>query len=64
MSYLELLTPENMELIESTKNEVTRDKNGEKIPHIKVTEVLLVHYNTVNNDYQNDSKSLVYICSE
>ena len=64
MSYLELLTPENMQLIESTKNEVTRDKNGEKIPHIKVTEVLLVHYNTVNNDYQNDSKSLVYICSE
>ena len=64
MSYLELLTPENMELIESTKNEVTRDKNGEKIPHTKVTEVLLVHYNTVNNDYQNDSKSLVYICSE
>lgn len=53
-----------MELIESTKNEVTRDKNGEKIPHIKVTEVLLVRYNTVNNDYQNDSKSLVYICSE
>ena len=64
MSYFELLTPENMELIESTKNEVTRDKNGEKIPHIKVTEVLLVRYNTVNNDYQNDSKSLVYICSE
>ena len=64
MSYLELLTPENMQLIESTKNEVTRDKNGEKIPHIKVTEVLLVHYNTVNNDYQNDSKSLIYICSE
>ena len=64
MSYLELLTPENMQLIESTKNEVTRDKNGEKIPHTKVTEVLLVHYNTVNNDYQNDSKSLVYICSE
>lgn len=53
-----------MQLIESTKNEVTRDKNGEKIPHTKVTEVLLVHYNTVNNDYQNDSKSLVYICSE
>lgn len=53
-----------MELIESTKNEATRDKNGEKIPHTKVTEVLLVHYNTVNNDYQNDSKSLVYICSE
>ena len=40
-----------MELLESTKNKITRDKNGENVPHLEITEVLLVHCNLVNNDY-------------
>ena len=37
--YLELLTPETMKLLESTENKVTKDKNGEHVPHLEITEV-------------------------
>ena len=48
---LELLTPETMKLLGSTKNKITEDKNGENVPHLEITEVALVHCNIVNNDY-------------
>ena len=51
---LELLTPETMKLLGSTKNKITKDKNGKNV----VTEVVLVHCNIVNNDYQQDSRVL------
>ena len=56
--YLELLTPEIMKLLGSTENKITRDKNGENVPHFEITEVVLVHCNIVNNDYQQDSRVL------
>ena len=31
--YLELLTPETMKLLESTKSKITKDKDGENVPH-------------------------------
>ena len=31
--YLELLTPETMKLLESTKSKITKDKDGEIVPH-------------------------------
>ena len=55
---LELLTPETMKLLGSTENKITKDKNGENMPHLEITEVVLVHYNIVNNDYQQDSRIL------
>ena len=55
---LELLTPETMKLLGSTKNKITKGKNGENVPHLEITEVLLVHCNIVNNDYQQDSRVL------
>ena len=55
---LELLTPETMKLLGSSKNKITKDKNGENVPHLEITEVILVHYNIVNNDYQQDSRVL------
>ena len=55
---LELLTPETMKLLGSTKNKITKDKNGENLPHLEITEVILVHCNIVNNDYQQDSRVL------
>ena len=55
---LELSTPETMKLLRSTKNKITKDKNGENLPHIEITEVVLVHCNIVNNDYQQDSRVL------
>ena len=55
---LELLTPETMKLLGSTKNKITEDKNGENVPHVEITEVVLVHCNIVNNDYLQDSRVL------
>ena len=49
---LELLTPETTQLLGSTKNIITEDKNGENMPHLETTEVILVHCNIVNNGYQ------------
>ena len=50
--YLQLLTFETIKLLGSTKNETTKDENGENVPHVEITKVLLVHCNIVNNDYQ------------
>ena len=55
---LELLTPETMKLLGSTKNKITKDKSGENVPHLKITEVVLVHCDIVNNDYQQGSRGL------
>ena len=55
---LELLTPETMKLLGSTENKITKDKNGENLPRLEITEVVLVHRNIVNNDYQQDSRAL------
>ena len=54
---LELLTPETMKLLGSTKNKI-KDKNGENVPHLEIAEVVLVHCNIVNNNDQNDSRVL------
>ena len=55
---LELLTPETIKLLGSTKSKISKDKNGENEPHLEITEVVLVHPNMVNNDYQRDSRVL------
>ena len=55
---LELLTPETMKLLGSTENKITRDKNGENVPHLEIAEVVLVHCDIVNNGYQQDSRVL------
>ena len=56
--YLELLTPETMKLLGSTESKITKDKNGEKVPHLEIVELVLVQCNLVNNDYQQDSRIL------
>ena len=60
---LELLTPETMKLLGSTENEITKDRNGGNVPHLEITEVVLVHCNIVNNDYQQDSRVLCMFVS-
>ena len=47
-----------MKLLGSTKIKTTKNKNGENVPHLEITEVHLVHCNIVNNDYQQDSRVL------
>ena len=55
---LELLTPEKMRLLGSTKEDVDADKNSENAPKLESVEVVLVHCNLVKNDYQHSSKVL------
>ena len=56
--YLELLTPKTMKLLESTKNKITKEENGENVPLLEVAEVVLIHCNVVNDSYQQNSKVL------
>ena len=45
-----------MKLLGSTENEITIDKKGENVPHLEITEVVLVNCNIVNSDYQQHSR--------
>ena len=56
--YLELLTPESKITTWSPESKITIDKNGENVPHLEFVELVLVHCNLVNNDYQQDSRIL------
>ena len=47
-----------MKLLGSTKSKINKDKNGENVPHLEITEVVLIHCNIVNNDYQQYSRVL------
>ena len=60
---LELLTPETMKLLGSTKKDVDKDKDGENVPKLESVEVALVDCNLVKNNYQH-IKSFVYFCSK
>ena len=46
---------ETMKLLGSTHNKITEDKNSKNSPHLETIEVVLVHCNIVNNDYQLES---------
>ena len=61
MDSLDLLTSETMKLCGSPKNKIDEDKNGENVPYLEITEVVLVHCNIANNDYQQDSRVLYTI---
>ena len=55
---LEVLTTETIKWLGSTKSKITKDKNGENVPHLEITEGVLVHCDIVNNDYRQDSRVL------
>ena len=44
-----------MKLLESTKIKIIKDENGEDMPYLEITEILLIYYNIDNNGYQQDS---------
>ena len=56
--YLELLNPETIKLLGRSKNKITNYKNGENVPHLEITEVVLIHCDIVNNDYRHDLRVL------
>ena len=55
---LELLTEKTMQLLGSSKKLIDNNKDGEIVARLEVVEVVLVHYNLVNNSYQKASKVL------
>ena len=50
--YLELLTPETIKLLGSSESEITGEKNGESVSHLEIVQLVLIHCNIVNNNYQ------------
>ena len=57
--YLELLTSQTMKLLGSTKNKLTKDRNGENMPYLQINLWSnIFHCNIINNDYQQDSSDL------
>ena len=49
---LELKMPETMKLFGSTKKLIHKTNNGENVPRLEVVEVILVHYNLVDSQYE------------
>ena len=47
-----------MKLLISTKSKKNKNENGENVPHLEITEVVLIRCNIINNDYQQDSRVL------
>ena len=46
-----------MKLLGSIEGKITKDKNGENVPHLEIVELVLIHCNIVNN-YQQNSRIL------
>ena len=44
-----------MKLLGSTKNKIIKDKNGENMPYLEITDVVLIHCNIINNSSQQNS---------
>ena len=47
-----------MELLGVTKSKIINNKNGENVPHLEIIQVVLVHCNIFNNNYQQNSRVL------
>ena len=56
--YLELVTPETMKLLRSTKSMITKDINGENVPRLEITEAVLILCNVAKSSYRQNSRVL------
>ena len=55
---LELSSKETMQLLGNSKKIIDKNKDGELVPRLEAVEVVLVHCNLVNNNYQQTFKVL------
>ena len=53
--------PETIDLFGSTRNKITKTENGKNVRNLEIIEVVLVHSNTVDNNYQRNSKSCIHL---
>ena len=47
-----------MKLLGSNESKITKNKNGENVPHLEIAELVLIHCNIINNKYQQNSRIL------
>ena len=47
-----------MTVLGSTKRKISKNENGENMPYLEFTEVVVIHCNFVNNSYQQNSRVL------
>ena len=59
--YPKLLTTETMKLLGKTKSKITKDKNGENVDILEITEVTLAYCNIVDNDYQKIQEFCIHL---
>ena len=45
-----------LKILGNTESKITKDKNSENVPNLEIVELVLVHCNLVNNNYQQDSR--------
>ena len=50
-----------MKLLGSTENKITKDKNGEGVPHLEITEVILVHCNLLTTVINKIQESCIHL---
>ena len=55
---LELLSKETMKLLGSSKSIIDSNKNSELVPKLESVDLVLMHCNLINNDYQKASRVL------
>ena len=53
-----MLSKETMQLLGSSKRDIDQNKDGEIVPRLETVEVVSIHCNLVNNNYQQASKVL------
>ena len=41
-----------MKLLGSTESKITKDKNSENVLYLEIVELILIHCNIVNNNFQ------------
>ena len=47
-----------MKLLGSTESKITKDRNGENVPHLEIVDLVLIHCSLVNDNYQQNSRML------
>ena len=47
-----------MKMLGGTVSKINKDRNGENVPHLEIVEVVLVHCNLVQHDYQQNARIL------
>ena len=50
--FFDFSTPDTMKLLGSTKRKITKYENGGNLLHLEITEIVLIHCNVANKDYQ------------